>query len=132
MKYRYFYAGAAALAIAAPSMAQEHNHSQMDHGAEDGETICLTAGRVPPYSEGSGTSRLPGRGLVVSTYPPGSDCNPYGWSTMVHGHVWGVYSDQSGPRGDDKAYVQSMAMLTGERSFDWGRLQLKSMLSLER
>jgi hypothetical protein len=50
---------------------------------------------------------------------------------MAHGFAWGVYSDQSGPRGGDKAYVQSMAMLSAEKDTGWGRVQLKSMMSLE-
>ena len=50
---------------------------------------------------------------------------------MAHGYAWGVYTDQSGPRGDEKTYVQSMAMLTAERRFEGGRFQFKSMLSLE-
>ena len=50
---------------------------------------------------------------------------------MAHGYAWGVTTDQSGPRGDDKTYVQSMAMLTAERQFDGGRFQFKSMLSAE-
>jgi hypothetical protein len=77
---------------------------------------------------GSGTSRLPGNeggmhGLHLNVADD--------WMVMAHGYAWGVYTDQSGPRGDDKAYVQSMAMLSGEKGTDWGRIQLKSMMSLE-
>lgn len=54
-----------------------------------------------------------------------------GWSGMAHGHAWGVYTDQTGPRGDDKLYVQSMAMLMAEREFEGGRLLFKTMLSAE-
>ncbi len=50
---------------------------------------------------------------------------------MLHGYAWGVYTDQSGPRGDDKTYVQSMAMISAEKETGWGRVQLKSMMSLE-
>ena len=50
---------------------------------------------------------------------------------MAHGYAWGVYTDQTGPRGDDKLYVQSMAMLMAEREFEGGRLQLKAMISAE-
>jgi len=83
---------------------------------------------APPPAEGSGTSRLPANegghtGLHIDA---GGD-----WMVMVHGYAWGVYTDQSGPRGGDKATVQSMAMLSGEKDTGWGRIQLKSMLSLE-
>ncbi len=79
-------------------------------------------------AEGSGTSRLPGHeggmhGLHLNVAED--------WMVMAHGYAWGVYTDQSGPRGDDKTYVQSMAMLTAERQFEGGRFQFKSMLSLE-
>lgn len=83
---------------------------------------------APPPAEGSGTSRLPANegghtGLHIDA---GGD-----WMVMAHGYAWGVYSDQSGPRGGDKAYVQSMLMLSGEKDTGWGRIQLKSMMSLE-
>lgn len=50
---------------------------------------------------------------------------------MAHGTASAQYTDVSGPRGDDKVYATSMAMLTAERQTSFGRLQLKSMLSLE-
>lgn len=53
------------------------------------------------------------------------------WMVMAHGFVSTQYTDDSGPRGDDKLYATSMLMLSGERETDWGRIQLKSMLSLE-
>jgi hypothetical protein len=54
-----------------------------------------------------------------------------GWQGMAHGYAWGVYTDQGGPRGDDKLYVQSMAMLMAEKDFGGARLQLRTMLSAE-
>ncbi len=125
------------LFFAAPVLAQEHDHAQMDHSKmdhaqkADGETICITPSKIPPATEGSGTSRLPGVGSHMSVHEAGGACNPFGWSVMQHGYVWGVHTDQSGPRGDAKTYAQSMAMITAERTFEGGRLQLKSMLSLE-
>ncbi len=117
------------------------DHKKMDHGqmghhgsspdSNDGETICITPAKSVPYSEGSGTSRLPGGGHMMSVHQPGSACNPHGWAIMPHGFVSTVYTNQSGPRGDDKLYVQSMLGLMAERSTDWGRVQLKSMFSLE-
>ena len=141
------FAGAAALAICSmPANAQDHsNHSGHDMGAMDKEATPKT--EVPMYpdmpgmdhskmdqsevsgpAEGSGTSRLPGGEGAMH----GLHINAGGnWMVMAHGYAWGVYTDQSGPRGDNKAYVQSMAMLSAERDFGGAKLQLKSMLSLE-
>lgn len=130
--------------IAAPALAQEHDHSGMD-GMQMGDQQQSPA---PPtdhahmadmpdmepkpdgvtlVTDGSGTSRLPGndgpmRGLHVMSGD---------WMLMAHATVSAQYTDHSGPRGDDKFYATSMAMLTAQRDTDWGRIQLKSMLSLE-
>src|SRR5690606_16686205 len=92
----------------------------MGHGAVD----ARASGPV----EASGTARLPqAEGMMPGLhFDLGS-----GWSGMAHGYAWGVYTEQTGPRGDDKLYVQSMAMLMAERHFKGGRLQLKTMLSAE-
>jgi hypothetical protein len=122
--------------------AQEHDHSKMDHEMPPQDPCASDEAACPPEqpiftnsstanrgpAEGSGTSRLPGNegghsGLHIM---PGDD-----WMLMLHGYTTGVYSNQSGPRGDKKTYVQSMAMITDQKDTDWGRIQLKSMLSLE-
>ena len=91
-----------------PGMA----HSAMSHAA----------------GEGSGTSRLP----QAEGAMPGIHFDiGKGWMGMAHGYAWGVYTDQTGPRGDKGLYVQSMAMLMAEKPFDWGKVQLRSMLSAE-
>jgi hypothetical protein len=141
MKFHYLLASALALASAWPVAAQDHDHAQMDHGqhaesdknppkkgSPDGESKIIVADRLRSYSDGSGTSRVPTfggdhGGLHIM---PGND-----WMLMLHGYAWGVYTEQSGPRGDDKAYVQSMAMLSAEKGTAWGKVQLKSMMSLE-
>ena len=46
-------------------------------------------------------------------------------------HRLAQYTNVSGPRGDDKLYATRWLMLSGERRTDWGRIQLKSMMSLE-
>jgi hypothetical protein len=86
----------------------------------DGMACCPGAG--------SGTSRLPGNdgGMHGLHLPMGGD-----WMAMLHGYVSEIYSDQTGPRGDDKLYAQSMAMLTLSRETAWGRVQARTMLSLE-
>lgn len=141
---KIYFSGVSALALvmsAQAVQAQEHDHSQMDHSQHqepnncDADPACAAAQALPVgkriefYSEGSGTSRLPlneGGGHSGLHIDAGDD-----WMVMAHGYAWGVYTDQSGPRGDDKAYVQSMAMLNAEKETGWGKVQLKSMFSLE-
>ena len=80
-----------------------------------------------PYGEGSGTSRNPGiGGAMHGLHIPAGQ-----WMLMLHGYVWGIYTDQGGPRGDNQAFVTSMAMLSAERHFGSARVQLRSMMSLE-
>ena len=78
--------------------------------------------------QGSGTSRLPpnetmSHGAMLGL---GGDA-----MLMLHGYVWPVYTDQSGPRGGDKLYAQSMAMATLTAPFTGGRFTLTSMMSAE-
>ena len=100
-------------------------HQMSDH--EDGP-IDTRDIQVP--AEGSGTSRLPPSEIMHHRLGAGLGSSS-GWGITAHGYLWGVYTDQSGPRGDEKAYVQSMAMLSAEKGTGWGRIQLKSMFSLE-
>lgn len=110
------------------------DHHGMDHGSHqdpldhaNGEFLAPTS-RVLAASNGSGTSRLPGsegsgHGLHIM---PGDD-----WMLMLHGDVTAKYTDHSGPRGDDKFYVTSMAMLSASKDFGSTRVALTSMFSLE-
>jgi hypothetical protein len=121
------------------------DHSQMDHGEEVGTYIgpdprflsgCTSAAIVTQESNidgsicrpvtASGTSRLPAyEGMMPGVHFELGG----GWMGMAHGYAWGVYSEQTGPRGDDMAFVQSMGMLMAEKAFEGGRLQLKAMVS---
>ncbi len=124
---------AALILLAAPALAQEHGHSAMGHSmppAEEEQEVdhpSTIGKRMVQPAEGSGTARLPAsegpmHGLHFSTGD---------WMLMAHGHVSAQYTDHSGPRGDDNFYATSMAMLTAERETSFGRIQLKTMLSLE-
>ena len=101
------------------------DHASMDHSAAEtdhSEHTMIMAG------EGSGTSRLPpnettSHGAMIGL---GGDA-----SLMLHGFVWPIYTDQSGPRGGDKLFVSSMAMATLTAPFDGGKFTLRSMMSLE-
>ena len=131
-------AGGALLAIANPAMAQSHDHhaepapapapapvdhSQMDHSATDHAAI-----EHDMAGQGSGTARLPANETMDHGAMIGLGD---GASLMLHGFVWPVYTDQGGPRGDDKLYVQSMAMATASGNFAGGRWMARTMMSLE-
>ncbi len=92
----------------------------------EGAGDLLVPRPCPPQS-GSGTARLPHNEVAMH----GVHLASGDWMVMAHGTVSAQYTDHSGPRGDDKTYITSMAMLTGERQTEWGRIQLKSMFSLE-
>ena len=128
MKMKLLMASACALALhTAPVSAQDHAHIGHDMATMADEVVIADL-NIESSAEGSGTARLPGNeGGMHGLHLDIAD----DWMIMAHGYVWGVYTDQSGPRGDDKAYAQSMAMLTAERSFEGGRFQFKSMLSFE-
>jgi hypothetical protein len=105
------------------------DHSQMDHSAmQSGEEGDHSAHGMDMAGEGSGTSRLPPNEITNhrATIGLGGDD-----TLMLHGFVWPVYTNQSGPRGDDKLYVQSMAMATMTAPFEGGKFSLRTMMSLE-
>ncbi len=81
---------------------------------------------APSGHGGSGTALLPPEPMT------GLHATAGGWQLMAHGYTWGAHTDQSGPRGDAMAFVQTMAMLTADREIGGGtRLQLRAMASLE-
>lgn len=96
------------------------DHSQMDHAAMPGMAHMV--------GMGSGTARLPdAEGPMRGVHFAAGD-----WKLMAHGYLWGAYTDQGGPRGDDMAFVQSMGMVMADRDLGGGaNVQLRSMFSLE-
>lgn len=130
MIYRTLAALACATALSSPAFAQEHDHSTMHHPAPEAAHEVGHSGHTStdlPFAEGSGTARLPGNEGGMK----GLHINAGDWMVMVHGNASLQYTDHGGPRGDDQAYVTSMAMLSAQRDTDWGKVQFKSMLSLE-
>ena len=78
--------------------------------------------------EGSGTSRTPESDAPM----PGIHLREGQWTLMLHGYVWGVVSDQGGPRGDKEAFVTSMAMVEASHPLSGAtQLQLRGMFSVE-
>ena len=140
-------AGTVLLAAAAPGLAQDHEghaghaettaatSSPPGHGSRDGGSVDapmdhagMDHGSMGHRGEGSGTSRLPPNEATShgATFGLGGDA-----ALMLHGMVWPVYTRQTGPRGDDKLYVQSMAMATLVAPFEGGRFTARAMMSLE-
>ena len=100
----------------------------MEHGRTTDDADEITGDYVTKGpAEGSGTARLPAREGAM----PGLHIMSGNWMLMAHGQVSAQYSKATGPRGDDKFYATSMAMLSAERETSFGRIQFKSMLSLE-
>lgn len=111
----------------APMAGMDHSgHSMAGMEDDDGYQAQMSGSRIITFSEGSGTSRLPGTETMHGRHIMAGD-----WMVMLHGTASLQYTDVSGPRGDSKTYVTSMAMVTGEKETGWGRIQLKSMFSLE-
>jgi hypothetical protein len=82
-----------------------------------------------PYSmtrEGSATSWQPDATPMMGLHVTEGD-----WSVMAHGFVNAIYDKQTGPRGDKKAFTESMAMLMGSRPVGPGTLGLRAMVSLD-
>jgi hypothetical protein len=128
----------------APCLAQEaaapkavtgiDDMSDMDMSGVDMNGIDMPGmkmtGAFGPYAmsrEASGTSWQP-----ESTPHDGLHFTAGDWMLMAHGYVDGVYDMQGGPRGGDKSFSTSMAMLMGQHPLGAdGTLALRSMISLE-
>lgn len=88
----------------------------------------MSTGVLGPYSgnrESSGTAWQPDSSLGMD----GPMTMTGGWMLMAHGTVNLVYDHQSGPRGDDKAFVSGMVTAMARRPIGNGTLQLRAMLS---
>jgi hypothetical protein len=81
-------------------------------------------GPYPMNRESSGTAWQPDSSEHNGLHAMSGD-----WMLMAHGTVNLVYDRQSGPRGDDKAFVSGMLMGMARRPLGNGTLQLKAMLS---
>lgn len=86
-------------------------------------------GMFGPYSmqrEGSGTSWQPEATPAAGRMSMRGD-----WMTMIDGFVYLIADRQTGPRGDDKVFAQSMGMLMAQRKLGPGMLGLRGMVSLD-
>lgn len=103
-----------------------HPMKQVGGGMSMGHEMESSFGPYSMNRDGSGTSWQP------DATPMGGWMGMKGdWMLMAHGFANAVYDHQSGPRGDDKALVQSMAMLMAQRPAGPGKLGLRAMVSLD-
>ncbi len=115
-----------------PVLAQEHDHSQMDHEIHRNAQDTEPSTSEWVLQEGSGTSLLPARERHGMGEHGTQILADKRIGIFAHGYIWAVHTDQSGPRGDAKSYVQSMGMLTARPDIGLDKtLRLRAMFSLE-
>jgi hypothetical protein len=106
------------------------DHSQMGHGQmsprEHAGHVAMTGalGPYPMAREASGTAWEPDASEHGGIHVMAGD-----WTLMAHGILDLVYDHQSGPRGDDKAFLAGMVMGMARRPIGNGTLQFKKRLS---
>jgi hypothetical protein len=112
-------------------MQMPMDHSQMGHmsmptGEDAGHEMVMTGilGSYPMERESSGTAWQPDTSEHSGIHVMSGD-----WTLMAHGTLNLVYDHQSGPRGDNKAFVSGMLMGMARRPLGNGTLQFKAMLS---
>lgn len=121
-----WYAGAIcaqALAFAASA------HAADDPPMTSMPSMTMMDGALGAYSmmqDASGTAWQP-----AATPMQGMMWGSGGWSGMVHGYADLVADHQSGPRGADKVFSESMAMVMAQHGAGPGTLTLRAMLSLD-
>jgi hypothetical protein len=131
MMHRFLH-GAVALATAlhllagSPALAQEqHVHTDTARTTpatvSDGMTLGISMDRL-----GSGTTWIPDAVRLPSAHFMAGD-----WMLMVHGWLFGQYSEQGGPRGSSQFGSLNWAMLMADRALAGGRLQLRFMPSID-
>jgi hypothetical protein len=111
--------------------AMDHGDMPMDHSAMAGMdhatmTMPGLLGRYAMNREASGTAWQP-----ASAPMQGAMIGSGGWSGMIQGSATFLYNKQGGPRGDDKAFSESMLMVMGGKDYGRGRFGLRAMVSLD-
>lgn len=129
------HAGHAGHAEPADKPAEEHyghmgHMEHMDHMHMQGMQMHgdHMTGALGPYAmnrEASGTSWQPDAAPHGGVHTMRGD-----WMFMHHALLNGVFTSQEGPRGDDKAFVSGMLMVSARRDFMGGdTLNLRAMVS---
>jgi hypothetical protein len=110
----------------AQPMPMDHSQMGMAMGDHAGHGVAMSAalGRYSMERETSGTAWQPDTSEHMGLHVMSG-----GWTLMAHGVVNLVYDDQSGRRGDDKAFVSGMLMGMAQHPLGNGTVQFKAMLS---
>lgn len=110
-----------------PSMPGMNSSESMDHSNMD-HSMAMHGmyGAYRMTREASGTSWQPD-----ATPMEGIHSMDGPWNVMWHGFINGIYDHQGGPRGDNKAFSESMLMGMGQRPLAGGTLGLRAMVSLD-
>lgn len=118
--------GHAATQQSQPAPAQRDDHAGHDmSGMPHDMPMTGSFGAYPMTREASGTSWQPESAAHNGYHWMNGD-----WMLMAHLSLTGVYDTQSGARGDDKTFLEGMAMLSARRDFASGdTLNLRAMLS---
>jgi hypothetical protein len=96
-------------------------HAGMHHGGHEMKGLF---GPYPMTREASGTSWQP-----EAAPHEGIHWTSGAWMGMVHGFIDIVYDHQGGPRGDDKVFAPSMALVMAQRPAGGGTFGARAMLS---
>ncbi len=83
-------------------------------------------GSYPVNREVSGTAWQPD-----SSPMPGLHFGSGSWSFMAHGFINGMYTSESGPRGDKGSFATGMVMVSARRGLPHGALGLRAMITGE-
>lgn len=109
--------------MCSPASAQ---HADMDPAMHAMDSMSGALGPYAMTREASGTSWQPDATPMGGLHFMQGD-----WMLMAHGFADTVYDRQGGPRGDDKLYVASMAMLMAQRDLGPGTFGARGMVSLD-
>ena len=115
---------------AAPAPQEDHAPADAGHDMAGmdmpmPESMVGILGSYPMTRDASGTSWQPDTASHMGIHWMTGE-----WSMMAHLRLAGVYDTQSGPRGDEKLFLEGMGMLAARRDFAGGdTLNLRAMLS---
>jgi hypothetical protein len=119
----------ALLAFAAAQASAQQQTSMGDMPIDNMQMGNMSStGILGSYSmtrDASGTSWQPDESMHAAIHQMAGD-----WELMGHMMLWGMYDTQSGPRGDEKAFIEGMLMGAARRDLSNGdTLNLRAMLS---
>lgn len=89
-------------------MSQVPSHDGMDMNMNM-MSMQAMLGRTQMQREGSGTNWQPEATPIAGRMAARGD-----WTAMINGFVYLITDRQTGPRGDDKVFAQSMGMLMAQ------------------